>query len=232
MLKIVKNIRNKWIYRSRKSLIRYWKSRGVKIGSNFQIVSKFTTEIDLTRPSLIEIGDNVFVNRGFGLFTHDWVANVFVNKYKEFLPSSGPVKIGNNVSFGINCTVLKNVTIGDNCFIAAGSLVNRDIPANSIAGGVPAKVICSLDDFFEKRKIKCVEEALVYARSIQDRYGRRPVPKDFWEEFPLFVNGADVDKYPEIPIRKQLRDGYDKYCSEHKSVFEGFEDFLHHAGIK
>jgi acetyltransferase-like isoleucine patch superfamily enzyme len=52
-----------------------------------------------------------------------------------------PIKIGNKVWIGCNCTILKGVTIGDNCVIAANSLVNRDVPPNSLVAGNPAKVI-------------------------------------------------------------------------------------------
>lgn len=52
----------------------------------------------------------------------------------------------------MNCTVLKGVTIGDNCIIGIGSIVTKDIPANSVAIGNPAKVVCSLDEYFEKEK--------------------------------------------------------------------------------
>lgn len=52
-----------------------------------------------------------------------------------------PIVIGNKVWIGTNVTVLKGVKIGDGCVIAAGSLVTKDIPANCLAGGVPAKVI-------------------------------------------------------------------------------------------
>lgn len=51
------------------------------------------------------------------------------------------IKIGNNCWIGSKVTVLDGVTIGDNCVIAAGSVVIKDIPANSVIGGVPAKVI-------------------------------------------------------------------------------------------
>ncbi|MCY1423806.1 Galactoside O-acetyltransferase [compost metagenome] len=54
--------------------------------------------------------------------------------------------IGTNVFIGANVTVLKGVTIGDNSVIANGSVVNRDIPANVIAGGVPAKVLGPLPE--------------------------------------------------------------------------------------
>ena len=49
--------------------------------------------------------------------------------------------IGNNVGFGPGAKVLGKVTIGDNCFVAANAVVVKDMPANSLIGGVPAKVI-------------------------------------------------------------------------------------------
>mgnify|MGYP005773933295 FL=1 len=52
-----------------------------------------------------------------------------------------PVVIGNDCWFGANVTVCPGVTIGDNCVIGAGSVVTRDIPANSFAAGVPCRVI-------------------------------------------------------------------------------------------
>lgn len=75
--------------------------------------------------------------------------------------------------------VLKGVTIGDNCFIGANSVVSRDIPANSIAVGSPAKVIMSLEDYYQKRLSVCEAEAIDYARSIRERFGRMPVAADF-----------------------------------------------------
>ena len=52
-----------------------------------------------------------------------------------------PVTIGSNIWFGANVVVCSGVTIGDNCVIGAGSVVTKDIPANSIAAGVPCRVI-------------------------------------------------------------------------------------------
>lgn len=64
--------------------------------------------------------------------------------------------IGNNVVFGRNVTILKNVTIGDNCIIGNGSIVTKDIPSNSVAAGAPAKAISTLEEYYKKRKEKCV----------------------------------------------------------------------------
>ena len=57
-----------------------------------------------------------------------------------------PVKIGSSVWIGDKVTILKGVTIGDNVIIGANSLVNKDIPSNCIASGVPCKVIRSLSE--------------------------------------------------------------------------------------
>ena len=59
---------------------------------------------------------------------------------------SAPIRIGKNCFIGCNCLILKGVTIGDNCVIGAGSVVTRDIAANTMAAGNPAKMIRSLKE--------------------------------------------------------------------------------------
>lgn len=207
----------------------YLKHKGVKIGDNIWWGDMKTIAIDWSRPSLVEIGDNVRINTGFTLMTHDSSNMVFRNLFNDFVPSSGRVKIGSNIYFGRWCTVLKGVTIGDNCIIGYGSLVTRSIPAGSVAVGRPAKVICTIEEYYKKRKELCVEEALDYARSIQERYGRKPELKEFFEEFPLFMKGEEESD--QLPIREQLGKAYDYYREHNEPVFDGFEDFLHRAGL-
>ena len=54
---------------------------------------------------------------------------------------SNEINIGNNVWCGANVTILKGVHIGDGAVIAAGAVVNRDVPAHTVVGGVPARVL-------------------------------------------------------------------------------------------
>lgn len=214
------------------SLIKSLQSKGVSIADDVIICDPSSFSIDLTRPSLIEIGHGTSMNRNFTILTHDFATRIFLHKYKEFIPSSGRVKIGNYVWFGQNVTVLKGSEIGDHCIVGLGSVVMGKIPANSVIAGCPARVICSLDEYFEKRKQKSIHEALDYARSINERFHRRPIPSDFWEEFPLFVSGGEIDRYPEIPIREQLGGAYADWAHTHKACYGSFDDFLRAAGIE
>lgn len=56
-----------------------------------------------------------------------------------------PIVLGKNMWVGSNATILQGVTIGDNAVVAAGAVVNRNVAANTIVGGVPARVIKSIE---------------------------------------------------------------------------------------
>lgn len=231
MLRILTIIKRLYYFSNSARYCQYLRNKGIEVGDGNHIDPK-SSLIDTSRPSLITIGSNCYMNTGFAILTHDWVTNVFIHSGRDFISSSGRVTIGNNVSFGQNVMVLKGVTIGDNCFIGAGSIVTKDIPANSIAVGAPCKVVMTLDDYYQKRLVKSEEEALDYARSIQERYHRKPIPSDFWEEFIWFVSGKEIDKYPEIPIRRQLGPSYERYKASHEAKYQSFDEFLSAAGIK
>lgn len=230
---IINHIRYLYYSSSSERFCKYLRDNGIKIGEGTKFRPK-TTSIDLTRPSLISIGENCYFNEHLTILTHDWVTNVFLNIGRSFLPSSGRVTIGNNVSTGQNVTILKGVTIGDNCFIGANSLVTKNTPANSIAVGIPCKVVSTIDDYYTKRQVQCISEALDYAQSIKERFGRRPVITDFWEEFPLFIDGDKIDDYPELKdiIKRQCGPTYEEYKAHHKAKYDGFEAFLRAAYLK
>nr|WP_285849381.1 DapH/DapD/GlmU-related protein [Niallia taxi] len=57
-----------------------------------------------------------------------------------------PITVGNDVWIGGSCVILAGITIGDNSIVAAGSVVTKDVPANTVVAGNPAKVIKSIDN--------------------------------------------------------------------------------------
>ncbi|MDE7406397.1 MAG: sugar O-acetyltransferase [Clostridiales bacterium] len=85
----------------------------------------------------IEIGDNVLIGQQVVIATLNHDLNV--QKRANMLPAS--VKIGNGVWIGAHATILAGVTIGDGAVIAAGAVVTKDVPANTVVGGVPAKIL-------------------------------------------------------------------------------------------
>ena len=91
---------------------------------------------------LIEIGDHtMFANGCFvGDAEHRFDDPGTPITWQGFT-SKGPIRIGDNCWFGVNCAVTSGVTIGDRCVIGANSVVTTDLPAGSIAAGAPARVI-------------------------------------------------------------------------------------------
>lgn len=104
-----------WHKRSSSAYIKYLRKKGIHIGEHCIIRAPRTARIDVSRPSLVTIGNNVDMNMNFQILTHDWASLVFRTKYNDFVNSSGHVTIGNNIYLGTNVVVLKGVTIGDNC---------------------------------------------------------------------------------------------------------------------
>ncbi|MBP3214301.1 MAG: acyltransferase [Bacteroidaceae bacterium] len=231
-MKIINKIKLWWAKRNSRSYIEYLRSNGVKIGENCIIRGPRSFSIDLQRAHLITIGSNVDFNHNNSLIAHDGVAKIFRFKYNDYLPSNGQITIGNNVMLARNVTILKGVTIGDNSFIGLGAVVTHDIPANSVAVGTPARVICTLDEYYERRKKESLQESFEFARGIVERYRRRPVPGDFHESFVWFVSGKDMDKYPEIPFKHQLGPAYEHYKATHVAKYASFDEFLKAAGIE
>jgi len=87
----------------------------------------------------ISFGDNVFIGPNCCITTAEHALDPEMRK--AGVEIAKPVKIGNNVWIGAGSTVLAGVTIGDNSVIGAGSVVKKDIPENSVAVGVPCRVI-------------------------------------------------------------------------------------------
>lgn len=117
----------------------------IKIGNNVI----FNSDVHIGCINRIEIGDNCLLASRIYISDHshgDFSKEMLeIEPIRRPLVSKGPVIIKNNVWIGEGVAILPNVTIGENVVIGANSVITKDVPANSIAAGVPAKVIKTFD---------------------------------------------------------------------------------------
>ena len=151
----MKGFFNKIIYKlvNQEKKIKILRKKGLVIGEGCEIYPNIGWG---SEPYLIEIGNNVRITTGCKFVTHDggiWTLRK-IGKL-ENADIFGRIKIGNNVHIGFDTIIMPGVTIGNNCIIGCGAVVTKDIPNNSVAVGVPAKVIKSIDEYYEKARKNC-----------------------------------------------------------------------------
>ena len=135
--------------------VRYLLSRlfGKTVDESFRVFPPFYTDFGKN----ITVGKNVFINACCHFQDHGGVSLgdgcqighnvVFATLNHGLAPEDrqttypAPITLGKNVWVGSNSTILQGVTIGDNAVIAAGAVVTKDVPENTIVGGVPARII-------------------------------------------------------------------------------------------
>lgn len=110
-------------------------------GYNIEIGENFYANVNcvILDGAKVTFGNNVFIAPNCGFYTAGHPLDVAARNLG--LEYAYPINIGNNVWIGAQVCVLSGVTIGDNCVIGAGSVVTKNIPANSLAVGNPCRVI-------------------------------------------------------------------------------------------
>ena len=115
-------------------------------GKNIFIGDNFTGNYNLTILDIrkVTIGDNVMIGPGCLISTVNHPLTPMGRQ--QHMGIAKPVTIGNDVWLGGNVTVLPGVTIGNNVVVAAGAVVTKDVPDNSLVGGVPARLIRKIEN--------------------------------------------------------------------------------------
>ncbi|MEO5689851.1 MAG: acyltransferase [Burkholderiaceae bacterium] len=106
---------------------------------------------NITDPYLVRIGNNCALS-ACTLLGHDAVVHIVNREQGLKLDSVGFIDIRDNSFIGHGAIIMPNVRIGPNSVVAAGSVVTKDVPPNTIVGGAPAKPIGSYDDMVERLK--------------------------------------------------------------------------------
>ncbi len=139
--KLLKYIRYKLV-----SPEKYARCIGVKIGKNNFIATKnFGTE-----PYLIKIGNNCQITYNVFFHTHGG-AHVARCKYPKF-DVFGKIEIKDWAYIGASSYIMPGVTIGEGSLIAACSVVTRSVPPKEVWGGIPARRICTVEEYIARNK--------------------------------------------------------------------------------
>ncbi|MBO8429395.1 MAG: sugar O-acetyltransferase [Bacteroidetes bacterium] len=139
---------------------------GNDVPDSFRMFPPFYTDFGKN----IHVGENVFINAGChfqdqgGIFIGDGslighcvvmatLNHGFEPERRQAL-SHAPIRLGKGVWIGAHATILQGVTIGDNAVVAAGAVVSKDVEANTVVGGVPARFIKYITpDFRPEEKV-------------------------------------------------------------------------------
>lgn len=127
-----------------KSPIEQARHLGVAIGYNCFIDTRFWGE----EPFLITIGNNVAITSGVRLHTHGGgrVARRFYPDFDVF----GKINIKDWVYIGAGAQIMPGVTIGEGSMVAAGAIVTKSVPPGVVVAGIPAKQVCTVDEYIKR----------------------------------------------------------------------------------
>lgn len=144
-----------------KAYIEICKAKGLKVGKDVIFVEapKFGSE-----PFLIEIGDRTKITANCTFINHDGAMYV-IRSMEKYIDARnfGRIKIGKNCFIGNNCTILPGIEMGDNCILGAGSVLSSSMPPNSVFAGVPAKFICTTEEYGDK----ALKNNVMYPRELE-----------------------------------------------------------------
>lgn len=147
----INRLKHWYIWRKDPSGTLYYRQKGAHIGKNCTFIGD---NIGLSsEPYLIKIKDNVRVSFDVNFITHD--GGTYVLRQQEpNICIYGPIIVNENTFIGAQSIILPNIVIGKNVIVGAGSIVTKSIPDNEVWAGVPARRICTIDEYKGKNAEK------------------------------------------------------------------------------
>ena len=210
-------------------MIEWLRYHGVSVGEYTKFYNPHSITIDVSRPCLLDIGAYCKITSGVTILTHDYSRSVLRITHGELLGEGKKTVIGNNVFVGINSLVLMGAKIGNNVIVGAGSVVSGTFPDNVVIAGNPATIIRTIDEHYDLRKKRSIEEAKAYVGDFYKYYGRLPTSREMSPFSWLFVERS-IEAVEAHGLSFEMG-GDDPLAVEaafmmSKPVFKSYEEFL------
>lgn len=154
MINFIRILKNKFemklANRNYLSKIKYLRKQGANIGDGTRLICQ--TGAFGSEPYLVNVGKNCLFSAGVHFITHDGGVKVLSDLGyfgAERMDIIAPIFVGDNVYIGTGAYIMPGVKIGNNVVIGAMAIVTHDIPDNSVAVGIPCRVIKTIDEYYE-----------------------------------------------------------------------------------
>ena len=138
--------------------------------------------------------------------------------------------IGDNVFLGIDSIILSGSVIGNNTIVGAGSVVNGKFPDDVVIAGNPAKVICTLEKFYDSKKKKELNDARLFAEEFYQKNNRFPTAEEFGNAFAWLYLPRNKKTIDEYNCYFRLNgDNYNDIINDFmnsKASFDSYDEFL------
>jgi acetyltransferase-like isoleucine patch superfamily enzyme len=158
--------------------VAYLRRLGVRIGDRTAILCR--VEDFGTEPWLVEIGSRVSIAAGVVFITHDGASRVVRDRIPGGSPYGNcfaPIRVRDNSMVGLRAILMPGVTIGPDSIVGAGSLVTHSVPAGTVACGVPARVVSTIEQYAESYR-----RQMIPGLSSDRAELRRQLTRRFWGE--------------------------------------------------